>query len=274
MLVPSVPLPPAARCAGVSIIVSLALHYLGVLLVDLGLALALLGAAALVRPLPFLRISSRRRGLAVLGAGALLGLLGVSLPAPETSIAEPRSELDRIVPTYQFSERHEIRVAAPPARTFAAVRAVRAGEITLFRALTAIRRFGRPGPESILNAPERQPILDVATGTTFLLLALEPDREIVVGTLVAAPGDAPPVGERTPEWFTELSAPGYAKAAMDFRVAPDGAGSLVTTETRVFATDASTRRRFAAYWRVIYPGSAFIRRAWLAAIQRRAEGSG
>ena len=46
---------------------------------------------------------------------------------------------------------------------------------------------------------------------------------------------------------------------------------LLTTETRVFATDPSARRRFAVYWRVIYPGSALIRRSWLDAIKRRAE---
>jgi hypothetical protein len=46
---------------------------------------------------------------------------------------------------------------------------------------------------------------------------------------------------------------------------------LLTTETRVFATDAPTRRKFAAYWRVIYPGSALIRMMWLRAIKQRAE---
>jgi len=32
----------------------------------------------------------------------------------------------------------------------------------------------------------------------------------------------------------------------------------------------STRRRFAGYWRIIYPGSALIRRMWLRAVARRA----
>ena len=35
-------------------------------------------------------------------------------------------------------------------------------------------------------------------------------------------------------------------------------------------TVRAARRRFAAYWRVIYPGSAIIRRMWLRAIERRA----
>jgi hypothetical protein len=58
---------------------------------------------------------------------------------------------------------------------------------------------------------------------------------------------------------------------MNFVVTPDAAaGSVLSTETRVFATDPAGRRRFARYWRVIYPGSAIIRRMWLRAIARRA----
>jgi hypothetical protein len=58
---------------------------------------------------------------------------------------------------------------------------------------------------------------------------------------------------------------------MNFVVTPDGPNaSTVSTETRVFASNAAARRQFAAYWRVIYPGSALIRRMWLRAIARRA----
>ena len=73
----------------------------------------------------------------------------------------------------------------------------------------------------------------------------------------------------TPEGFRSLERAGYAKAALSFLIERVPGGSLVTTETRVFATDPETRRRFAAYWRVIYPGSALIRRQWLRAIERR-----
>ena len=61
---------------------------------------------------------------------------------------------------------------------------------------------------------------------------------------------------------------------MNFLVTPDGpASSIVSTETRVFANSPEARRRFAAYWRAIYPGSALIRRMWLRAIDRRATSS-
>jgi len=56
---------------------------------------------------------------------------------------------------------------------------------------------------------------------------------------------------------------------MNFHVRPAGEGSLLRTETRVFANGARARRRFAWYWRLIYPGSSLIRYAWLRAIAKR-----
>lgn len=247
---------------------------LAVVCVWSGLVLSALGLVSLVRPPRFLGIGSRRRAAGVLAAGALLGAAGWSLPAPEVRVGEPASRLDEFSPAYQFRERHTLAVAAGPRQAFRAIRSVTADEILFFRALVWIRRLGRAGPESILNAPGRKPIIEVATSTSFLLLAEEPDSEIVIGTLVLAPGGFRPSERPTPEGFKRLSAPGFAKAVMSFRVEPrsDG-GSLVSTETRVFATDAASRRRFAVYWRVIYPGSALIRRMWLRAIRLRAEGA-
>jgi hypothetical protein len=244
---------------------------LGVVLVYAGLVSAFIGAVATLWPPRFLGLSSRRRGAALFALGVLFVVAGWALPAPEMRAASPGSRLDEFIPVWQFSEFHTTRVKAPPERVFRAIHEVTADEILFFRALVWIRRFGRPGPESILNAPERKPILEVATGTTFLQLAEEPNRELVVGTLVVAPRGAV-IGERTPAAFKALERPGFAKAAMNFRVEVDGTGgSILSTETRVYATDEASKRRFAAYWRVIYPGSALIRRMWLRAIVRRAE---
>lgn len=246
-----------------------------VVLVDAGLLLAFLGFVSLLVPLKFLRIRSRARGALVFLAGLLLVLVGMVLPAAERRIAESRTELDGFTPVYQFAEFHTIQVAASKEQTWRAIKETTAGEIFLFRTLTWIRRFGRCGPESILNAPEDRPLLDVATQTGFLLLTEIPEREIVIGTAVVAP-PAPP-GQRsrnalTPEEFRNLDAPGFALAAMNFRLEETGPGVCrVTTETRVYATDVASRRVFARYWRLIYPGSALIRRSWLRAVQLRAE---
>jgi len=211
-------------------------------------------------------------------AGALLAAgLGLSTAAllaspDETRIAEPGTRLDEFSPVFEFSERHAVLIEAPKVVVWEAVKSVTADEISFFRELTWLRRFGRPGPESILNAPGRAPLLEVATRTSFLLLAEEPWREVVIGTLALAPPGTRPGGTPTPELFRSLEAPGYAKATMNFLVEDRGGDvCLLTTETRVHATDPAARRRFATYWRVIYPGSAFLRRMWLRAIRLRAE---
>ncbi|MEK7331042.1 MAG: hypothetical protein AAB113_09590 [Candidatus Eisenbacteria bacterium] len=240
-------------------------------LIYFGLIATGIGAISVVIPLAFLGIRRRGSGLVLMGAGLAMVVVSVLLPAREVRVTTPRTQLDRFSPAYQFHEAHSVRIAAPKDRVYWAIRSVTADEIFLFRALTSMRRFGSPGPESILNAPEKMPLLDVATKTTFLLLAEEPGREIVVGTLVAAPRRWRPRTRPTPEDFRTLRDPGFALAAMNFLIEDAGPGACtVTTETRVYATDASSCRRFAGYWRVIYPGSALIRRMWLRAIKHRA----
>jgi hypothetical protein len=69
--------------------------------------------------------------------------------------------------------------------------------------------------------------------------------------------------------FAGFATPGYAKVAFSIRADPDGAHrTRVTTETRVGTTDPRSRRRFAAYWVVIGPLSALIRRLILRRVAR------
>ncbi|MGI8746629.1 MAG: hypothetical protein ACR2NN_29450 [Bryobacteraceae bacterium] len=243
-----------------------------VILVYLGFIIAFLGGASIIKPLSFLWIHSRFYGMVFLGLGLLISFAGMELPAKEVRVAVLRTKLDEFAPEYQFNELHSIRVAASRDRVYAAIQTVTAREILFFRTLTWIRRFGRPGPESILNAPEHLPILEVARQSGFLQLAEELGREIVLGTPVLAPRGWRPKKEPTPEEFKAVDAPGFAMATINFLVEEDNTGACrVTTETRVHATDPGARRHFARYWRVIYPGSSLIRLMWLRAIKKRAE---
>jgi hypothetical protein len=195
--------------------------------------------------------------------------VGLLLPVSASRAGGMTTRLDEFAPAWQFSEVHSIKVAAAPTRVFDAIRQVRADEIAFFRTLTWIRRGGQQLPPGILNAPRDQPLIDLATSSGFIRLAEDVPRELVIGTVVLVPAGTR--GKLTPEVFRKPLPPGFALATMNFRVTPDGPErSLVTTETRVFANSSQARRRFAAYWRVIYPGSALIRRMWLRAIQRRA----
>jgi hypothetical protein len=234
-----------------------------------GLVLTVAGLAVTVKPVRRLGIRTRARAMGLAGAGALLAGTGFMLPVTESRVARATTRLDEFAPVWQFDELHTISIDAPPARVFDAVKQVRADEIRLFAALTWIRRGGQPLPESILDAGSTEPLIDVATRSGFVRLAEDAPRELVIGTVVMAPPGAR--GPLTPEVFQQALPPGFALAAMNFIVTADGPNrSLVSTETRVFANSPWAIRRFAAYWRLIYPGSALIRRMWLRAIARRA----
>jgi hypothetical protein len=235
--------------------------------VYLGLVMAFAGSIFVVKPIQRLRVPTRLRGLAMAGAGLAVAVIGLALPAPESRVSLAETRLDEFTPVWQFREFHTIRIAAPPARVYEAIKHVRADEIFLFNTLTWIRRGGRSLPNSILDAGSRgESLIDIALQSGFVSLADDFPKELVVGTVVMAPPGTR--GRLTPQVFQHQLPPGFALATMNFVVNAEGSASLVTTETRVFANSPSARRRFAAYWRLIYPGSAIIRRSWLRAIQR------
>ena len=65
--------------------------------------------------------------------------------------------------------------------------------------------------------------------------------------------------------------PGWIKVAMAFRLQPTGRGTVLSTETRVRATDPATQRAFARYWYFIRPCSGAIRHEVLRTVAHRAE---
>ena len=232
----------------------------GVVLLQAGLALCVGGlAASAVIGWP---------GVALALGGALVAVAAALLPARSTAMGLPASRLDEFVPVWEFGERHARLIAAPIDRVDAAVRAVEPHEIRGFQTLTWLRRGGRRMAPGILHAPRDLPLIDVAVRGGFLVLADAPPREIVLGLIVVGGHRAP--SPLTPDGFKGLAGPGIAKAAINFRLEPCGEhDTLVTTETRVHATDSNSARRFAVYWRIIQPGSAFLRRMWLRAIDAR-----
>ena len=241
-----------------------------VLLVDLALAVVLVGFLSLARPLRFLKIRTRRIALLVLAVGVALLVVALSLPVVPPRLPGPRMAIDEVVPSYQFGEHHEILVAASPERVLAAARAVTAREIRLFRLLTWLRspRWPGSGRESILNPGADRPILDVALRSGFVLLREEKDRELVFGAVVCCDARVPP---RSAEEFQALSG-SLARAVMNFHVEDAGGGiSRLVTRRGSRRPTPRSERVFARYWRVIYPGSALIRVMWLRAIKARAE---
>lgn len=213
---------------------------------------------------------TRRRALVLTLAGLGLAVASAAVGGSVQRVRTPVTLLDRYFQAYQFNEVHSVAVRATPERIYAAIFAVTPEEISFYRTLMWLRRFGQGGPPSIMNPPPGQPIMQMAL-TSFRKLAERPNEEIVFAGFVAAP---PGAASRawTVDSYTALEEPGYAKVAMSFRVGPGGPGGvLLHTETRIYATDRATQRVFTVYWRTIYPGSAILRRTWLDAIKTRAE---
>jgi hypothetical protein len=184
--------------------------------------------------------------------------------------------IDRFLPEYGWNEVHSIEIGAAPPVVLDAVRKVTAREIRLLRLLLALRAL--PGRVLRRSPPSRGrgPVLEEILRSGFVVLAEEPDRELVLGTIgrfwQARPAHADVAGGAA---FLAFDAPGWAKAAMNFAVTDTGAGrTRLSTETRIAATDRAARLRFGAYWLIVRPGSGLIRLMWLRAVRRRAERAG
>ena len=249
---------------------------LAVALVYAGFAMVVLGVTSMVVTPTLLGIVTPLQAALILVAGLVVSALGLFLPARETHVRTLRTHLDEFAPVYQFNEIHKLQVRAPRDRVYKAIKSVTADEILFFRPLTWIRRFGKRDSEDIFNPPKHVPLLEVATRTEFSVLAEEVDREIVIGTVLELARARLPAARLKaylkPEHFRALDAPLLAKAVMNFRLEDAEPGTCsVTTETRVYATDVSARLRCGAYWRIIRPGSALLRRTCLRAVKLRAE---
>jgi hypothetical protein len=180
------------------------------------------------------------------------------------------------LPNWDFAEVHSRYIPALRRKVFVAIRSLTAPEVLLLGPLLWLRRLparllGRRPPASS-RADRNRPILDVVEHGGFLVLDVDEEREIVAGVVGRFWRPVANDTVRLPcaSAFLAFDEPGYAKAAVNFRLEDEGEGCRVTTETRILATDAESRRSFARYWSLIRPGSGLIRRSWLRAIARRA----
>jgi len=177
--------------------------------------------------------------------------------------------IDSVLPAYDWRSAHACTVAAPPERVDAALRAVRWGDLRVTGALMTLRSLGRR------RAGDRT-LVETMTGIGLRPLVDEPGILVLAG--IGQPWK--PMGGRRPPWdgslegYRAFAEPGSVRMVAGFAVAPAPAGSRLSTETRVAATDETARRRFGRYWRLIAPFSGLTRREMLAAVRRRAEAGG
>ncbi|MEP6977742.1 MAG: hypothetical protein ABI948_06780 [Thermoleophilia bacterium] len=149
------------------------------------------------------------------------------------------------LPDCDVSSRHERFVAAEPEPALAAL--LGSPPDSVVRALLRVR--------GMRAAPTLE---EFFAGHGFNELSRTP-TELVVG----ASGRPWRLTERLGP-FADARA-GTVRLAADFRAEPAPGGTLLSTETRVSATNAAARKAFRRYWGVIGPFSGLIRRRWLRA---------
>ncbi len=244
--------------------------------VYLGLLAALAGLTALIRPWSCCGLRSRRAALLVAVPGLAVAGAALLWPASLQRSAGGSGQLDRFMPLYHFHEIHETRMHAPPHRIVDALKEVTLDDIRMGPTLFWLRGLpGRLLGEAPASRGTVRPVLSVTDSPHALILA-DSQKEILIGIVgrfwAAAGGPRPRIADARA--FQDFDKSGYAKAAMSFSLEDQGEGWYrVTTETRVLATDSAAAGRFAAYWRVIYPGSSLIRVTFLQAVKRKAEGN-
>jgi len=179
-------------------------------------------------------------------------------------------QLDNALPNYDVRERHSITVKADPGTGLDEILRMTPRDVPVMVVLMALRSL----PSLLLGRGALgvggRPIVQQFERAGFVRLGTAED-ELVLGAVGRFWRPSGGLRRVSAEGFAAFAEPGWAKGAVNFRVVREGDHTLLSTETRVLATDAAARRSFRHYWRLIYPGSAVIRIAWLRAIRRSAE---
>ena len=180
--------------------------------------------------------------------------------------------IDKYMASYDVREYHEGRVLADPSTAYAAFRSLDLQRSPIVRALFALREL--PSHLRLRAAPppswrRTQSFLDSALAGGWRILEEAPSQELVAGA-VTQPWAAAVTFRGLPgPDFIAFSEPGFTKIAWNIAVrSGEGGLAVVSTETRVAATDSSSLRRFRRYWFVVSPGVRLIRRVALGELRR------
>ncbi len=165
-------------------------------------------------------------------------------------------------PEARLLERHESPVAAPPERVAEAVQQVRLTDMPIVRLLIFMRGI-RHSKEMTLR--------EFFSTPPFLILEEAPAQEVVIGDA----GRPWRLRERPstpdPDQFRAPGQPGTMHVIANLRVDATENGSLISTETWAETFGCRARWLFGAYWLIVGPFSALIRREFLRAARKKAQ---
>jgi hypothetical protein len=180
------------------------------------------------------------------------------------------SLIDRFLPDYQFSERHETLVRCPPGELLDLIQGWEPPRDRFVDLAMTLRQ----APARLMHklSPERHRAPQPFSLTSFTPLGRDGDRAMAGGLIGKFwRNDFGLARIAGPEEFVAFDAPRTPKLVLGFMAEPEGEMTRLVTETRVHCPDRASYLMFLPYWFAIRPVSGLIRRRMLRAIRQIAE---
>jgi hypothetical protein len=177
--------------------------------------------------------------------------------------------IDEFMPTYDFDEKHEIKIRASVETVYAALNSFDFNESAIIRRLFRLRGLALQNSRDAIA--QTQNLLDL-TKFGFVVLGEKSKGEILLGLVGKFWKPNGNLQKIEAEDFLAFNKSGYAKAAWNFSLMEIAVKETrLATETRVQCLDNASRESFSFYWTFIKPFSGWIRREILRLVKQKAE---
>jgi hypothetical protein len=243
----------------------------------IGIILSVFGVISLIHPLAILFILNRTTAAIVLLSGMLISGISLLYPVKMKHSPTTSQKIDSLLPNFTFNEFHEVHIKASPEMVKQVLQVTGVKDIPAAHLLMKIRGIADEDVDLSDRASNNLVGSDTVSTPDFNFFVVAPDewitvmilKSVIITNNVNKP--APPEIS-TLEQFTSFNEPGYVKVAVNFRfIGTNNKETILTTETRNNGITHNDNRVFGYYWRIIYPGSAIIRRLWLDTIKKNAQ---
>lgn len=164
--------------------------------------------------------------------------------------------LNEYLKSYHFSEYHELLISQPPRVVFPLIKTVNFKRSKIINVLFSVR-----------GLPKKMDSINGFIEFGFIPLGEVENDEIVLGFLFGTDG----IKVVSPPDFSVFNKANYIKGVWNFKLTQQGAGTVLSTETRVHCPGKAARLFFSIYWLLISYFSGITRKEILKLIKADAE---
>lgn len=243
----------------------------------IGVFFLVIGLFSTIHPLSFLFILNREIAVFILLCGLAISVVSLLCRVGKKRTSTNNQEIDKIMPEFSFNEFHEVRIYASVDKIKQTLQLNGVKDIPIAHLLMKIRGIANDDVDLSDRVSNNAPASNTFSTPDFNFFEvshLELITTMILKSVIIFDDkkkSAPPEITSIQE-FENFDTPGYVKVVMNFRFTGiNEQETILSTETRVNGITQNDDRIFGYYWRIIYPGSAIIRRVWLNMIKKKSE---